>query len=65
MRRAQLLAESVAVCCPSCGEAQPNRNDGSEQWLTEDFQRLTDTRATCVSCEAKFLIFSDSKVMFR
>lgn len=30
-RRAQLVADSFSVCCPECGEPQPNYM-GSEMW---------------------------------
>lgn len=73
MKRAQLVAEAVAVLCPECGEAQPNR-EGSEMWVLEDFQkreatlakgRLRSSQFTCVSCDARMLITGDTKVMFR
>lgn len=76
VKRAQLVAEAVAVLCPECGDAQPNRH-GSEMWTLEDFKARTSWLATqrrvadrshgftCVSCDARFLVTADSKVMFR
>lgn len=65
MKRAQLVADAVAVLCPLCGEPQPNRTDGSEQWTMTDFTKLPSSRFTCVSCDAKFIVTSDTKVMFQ
>jgi hypothetical protein len=64
IRRAQLVAEAVSVCCPRCGDAQPNKN-GSELWTSEDFMNLEGGIRPCVSCEERMLIVSDSKVMFQ
>lgn len=67
-RRAQLVADAVNVCCPWCGEPQPNGNDGSEQWTSKDIgDTIEGLRAgilTCVSCDKAFLLTSDSKVQF-
>lgn len=65
MRRAQLVAEAVAVLCPWCGEPQPAYG-GSEFWTHEDFERAGALgRHSCVSCEEPILISTDSKVAFR
>ncbi len=76
MKRAQLIAEAVAVLCPFCGDAQPNQG-GSEMWTLEDFRVRAIDRSTtrlkndlpayftCVSCDARFILASDTKVMFR
>jgi len=63
MRRAQLMAEAVACCCPWCGEPQPNK-DGSEMWTREDFARKYGIHE-CVSCEKEFVIAPDSRASFR
>lgn len=62
-RRAQLVAEAVAVLCPYCGEAQPAYG-GSEFWTQEDFGKAHGI-AECVSCEKRLLISTDSKVGFQ
>lgn len=69
MKRAQLVAEAVAVLCPECGEPQPNR-DGSEMWTLEDFRTRAlapgaRSAVACVACDVRFLMASDTKVMFR
>ena len=61
-RRVQIVAESVAVLCPFCGDAQPNQ-DGCEMWIPEDFQKHGGKRA-CVSCMEPILIMHDTKVQF-
>ena len=62
MRRAQLVAEAVAVLCPHCGEAQPDAN-GSEMWTPESFLRKGGKTA-CVSCDKEMLITSSSVARF-
>jgi len=64
MRRAQLVADAVSVLCPSCGEPQPNKWDGSEQWTADNFTALTNPRLVCVACDQPMLVTSDSKVAF-
>src|SRR5258706_11767239 len=55
LRLAQLLAEAVSVCCPHCGEPQPNK-DGSEMWTREDFTEQSIGVRKCSSCDARILI---------
>jgi len=62
-RRAQLVAEAVAVCCPDCGEPQPN-HEGSEMWLREDFAK-SKTLRDCAACDRPLLISSDSMANFK
>jgi len=64
MKRAQLVADAVAVLCPECGEPQPNRTDGSEQWTVEDFKRASGA-LKCVACDVRFIAGPDTKVQFR
>jgi len=63
IRRAQLVAEAVAVLCPFCAEVQPAYG-GSEFWTREDFARVKGPVRECVSCDKRILISSDSKVGF-
>lgn len=63
-KRAQLVAEAVAVLCPYCAEPQPNKADGSEQWTDENFKLLQGSWK-CVACDERFMITKESKVMFR
>jgi hypothetical protein len=73
-RRAQLVADAVAVLCPWCAEPQPNPDDGSEQWMIDDFRedatdsegvRLKSHKRTCTSCDGLMLVDADMKVMFQ
>lgn len=64
MKRAQLVADAVAVLCPECAEPQPNKRDGSEQWTKENFIGVSAT-FKCVACDARFMLTDDTKVMFR
>lgn len=63
LRRCQLVAESVAVLCPHCGESQPNQ-DGSELWIASDFAKLTDARRQCVACDGPILVSHEPKAQF-
>lgn len=63
IKRAQLVADAVAVLCPFCAEPQPNKQDGSEQWTVENF-RLLQGSWTCVSCDERFMVSCDTKVQF-
>lgn len=63
VRQAQLVATTLNVLCPYCGEPQPNPDDGSEQWETRQVERANETGAKdCVSCERKFRVFPRSRV---
>lgn len=62
MRRAQLIAESVAVCCPYCGEPQLNRQ-GSEMWTAQDFIGAP-SRIKCNSCDETMSVSHESKATF-
>lgn len=64
MKRAQLVAEAIAVLCPFCAEPQPNKRDGSEQWTKENFIGVSQT-LKCSACDAWFMLTNDTKVMFR
>ena len=63
-RRAYLVTDVVGVCCPFCGDAQPNPTDGSEQWQRSDFEKVTGSKP-CVSCDAPILITPDPKATFQ
>ena len=65
LKRAQLIADTVSVLCPFCGEPQPNKSDGSEQWTVEDFNKPRTDLLKCVSCDARFIGGYDAKVQFR
>jgi len=63
-RRAQLVAEAVAVLCPWCAEPQPN-HEGSEMFVFEDFAKVDPPLRQCVSCDQWILVVNDSKVQFQ
>lgn len=62
VKKAQLIATSVAVLCPNCGAEQPSR-DGSDIWIEEDFKALSGKRI-CVGCETTLIIGAEPKVQF-
>jgi hypothetical protein len=59
MRIGHLVAEAVSVCCPFCGESQPDAN-GSEMWTIESFLRKSG-ETSCVSCDKRFKIVLSKK----
>lgn len=65
IRQARLVADAVAVCCPYCGEPQPNPVDGSEQWDKGHFRAYDDRpRKKCVACDEEMFVFSLQEVAF-
>lgn len=62
-RRAQLVADGVAVLCPFCGEPQANR-DGYEMWTKEEVRRMSGIRA-CASCDEPMLVSDDPHAQFQ
>jgi predicted RNA-binding Zn-ribbon protein involved in translation (DUF1610 family) len=63
-KRSQLVADAVVVLCPYCGEPQPNRKDGSDQWTRMDFNGAPPTRK-CASCDEEMILSCEAKVMFQ
>ncbi len=68
-KRAKLVADAVSILCPSCGEPQPNGNDGSEQWTQTDVRRelegLRNGILKCASCAQAFRIVPSARVLFQ
>jgi hypothetical protein len=54
MKPAQIVCEAFNVCCPECGEPQPNAH-GSELWIVDDLKKKSG-RFECISCDAPILI---------
>ena len=66
VRHAQLVADAVAVCCPYCGEPQPNPTDGSEQWELRHFRMYAERpRKSCCACDEEMFVFHSKNVQFR
>jgi len=61
-KRAQLIVDAFAVCCPYCGEPQPCAN-GSELWTRDDFRGKAGERE-CVSCGETMSLNVHSRVQF-
>lgn len=62
-RMAQLIATTVVVLCPHCGEVQAAPN-GSEFWTGEDFIHKHGAH-TCDSCDEKMLIEPQRRPIFQ
>ena len=54
-RTAQLIASSVSVCCPYCGEPQPDPDHGSDMWTADQIDQHAGV-VTCPACEAKVAV---------
>ena len=65
VQRAMLFTTTCQVVCPMCGDAQPNRTDGSDLWEERDFDALGLTPSPkCVSCDHRLVIATDSHVQW-
>jgi hypothetical protein len=61
-RNAIIVAASVEVQCPHCGEPQPSPGNGSHIWLPSEVSHVTGGQRQCVSCEEPFTIIAQSRV---
>lgn len=61
LRHAQIVAESLAVLCPYCGEPLPNPDNGGDGWLPSELTSAA-SKQTCNSCDEVFRLIPQSKV---
>lgn len=63
-RPAQIIAVSLSVLCPYCGEPQPSPGDGSDIWLPQEVKKeaVENPKHICVSCDCIFPIHEQNKV---
>ena len=59
---AVIVACTVEVQCPACGEPQPAPYNGSEYWEVDELVAAAGKKLTCVSCDNKFTINVEHKV---
>lgn len=52
--KAKIVVEAFALCCPKCGEPQPNRI-GSEMWTAEDLPDSVET-LLCMMCGTEMAV---------
>lgn len=62
MKLATIATESLLVLCPSCGEAQPNPDNGADNWTPEEVRSVSEHK-TCVACDARFAVQSVNKAL--
>lgn len=60
-RTAIIVAATVEVLCPHCGESQPNPDNGAFAW-TPDEVTMKQGRRECVSCDFAFTLHAQSRV---
>ena len=64
LRRAAVVsAATIEVCCPKCGEPQPEPRDGSHLWTSEQLKASAGQRRECVSCDAPMFLDAPNKVL--
>lgn len=61
---ATLVAEAVNVCCPHCGEPQPDPDNASHMWTHAQVARVNGTRRTCTACDEPMLVQTQRKVVW-
>lgn len=61
---AQIVAATLHVLCPKCGEPQPSPDNGADTWLIDQVfvEASAGTEKVCVSCDAKFRMTFEAKV---
>jgi hypothetical protein len=60
-RSAIIVAATVEVQCPYCGDPQPSPDNGSHAWMPSQIVTLQGPRV-CVSCEEQFILHTQSRV---
>jgi DNA-directed RNA polymerase subunit RPC12/RpoP len=61
-RNAIVVAVTLEVQCPHCGEPQPSPDNGAHSWMPSQVQTAQGTR-TCVSCEEPFELHAQGRVI--
>ena len=60
-RPAIIVAATVEVQCPHCGEPQPSPDNGSHVWMPGQVV-TAQGKKTCVSCDEEFQLNAQSRV---
>jgi hypothetical protein len=60
-RPAILVAVTVEVQCPHCGDPQPSPNNGSHLWTTTEVSESQGPKE-CVACDEPFTLHAQSRV---
>ena len=58
---ALVIAQTVAVICPACGEPQPDPDNGSDVWEPDQLKKVSGTKRPCVSCGVEMYVHAHSK----
>lgn len=62
-KQATLCVETLAVCCPHCGEPYPSPDNGSDAWMPQQVRAANGTKLTCVACDEAFRVHAENKIM--
>lgn len=63
---AQIIANTLAVLCPHCGEAQPDPENGSDMWTPDEVREASSSAAAkrdCTACDQPMIIFATTKAL--
>ena len=60
-RSAVIVAASLEVHCPFCGEPQPAPDNGAHTWMPSQVS-AAQGKCVCVACEEAFTIHAQSRV---
>ena len=65
MRPAQIVAETLNVLCPYCGQPLENPDNEGEGWTPKEIAKAEKTTPSieCNSCEETFLMIPQSHAM--
>ena len=61
-KRAVIVACTVEVQCPMCGEPKPSSYNGSEYWEVDELKDAANKKVVCGSCDHEFTIPQEHKV---
>ena len=62
LRQATIVAATVEVFCPHCGEPQPSPDNGSHAWMPSQVV-VAQGKKVCVSCDEPFQLNEQNRVM--
>jgi len=60
-KQATVVASTVEVTCPHCGEPQPSPDNGSHAWVPSQVV-AAQGRRVCVSCDEPFQLNAQNRV---
>lgn len=59
---ARLSVETLAVCCPHCGEPFPAPDNGADPWTPQQVREACGKALVCVACDESFRVHAEGKI---